>query len=94
MALTTKLISSLFWTVTVCDWSKGGSWSESMCGSGIVLDSSFSDIEIIYEVQVSATNSMFLAFFRLLDSHKNLSGRSFFESYILVVDRSHKFTIL
>ena len=24
-----------FWTVTVCDWSKGG--SRSMCGSGIVL---------------------------------------------------------
>ena len=25
----------LFWTVTRCDWSKGGSWS--MCGSGLVV---------------------------------------------------------
>jgi len=29
-----SLNSSLFWPVTGCDWSKGG--SRSMCGSGIV----------------------------------------------------------
>ena len=31
-----SLISSLFWTVTCCDRSRGGSWS--MCGSVLVLE--------------------------------------------------------
>jgi hypothetical protein len=29
-----SLNSNLFWTVTMCDWSKGG-W-RAMCGSGLV----------------------------------------------------------
>ena len=50
-----SLTSSLFWTVTGCDWSKGGSWSK--CGSMIVATIIHSDLLLGRQPQIQPTPS-------------------------------------